>query len=271
MAVAGAPARGHRGARAALAPRLAVYPEFASTGRWLDDGMRFPVLDRSDAEGLGRDDPGAVLPQRFEDVANAGDGAEVQLVGRRSTAWYSGADAQPIELPLPAAPRGAVAEVLDGVRAGQELGDRGDRHAVLRPRPRGRRRRPARRRAAPQAAGDTVTFVRTRNINYTNLCTFKCRFCAFAKGPLSLNLRGKPYLLTHEEIAGRAREAWEAGATEVCLQGGIHPTFDGDYYSRLRGGQGRGAGDPRPRLHRAGGHRRRAPPAASRSRTTCAG
>ncbi|HKR99169.1 MAG TPA: 5-amino-6-(D-ribitylamino)uracil--L-tyrosine 4-hydroxyphenyl transferase CofH, partial [Candidatus Dormibacteraeota bacterium] len=81
--------------------------------------------------------------------------------------------------------------------------------------------------------GDIVTYVRTRNINYTNLCTFKCRFCAFAKGPLSLNLRGRPYLLSLEEIAARAAEAWEAGATEVCLQGGIHPSFDGDYYERV--------------------------------------
>jgi hypothetical protein len=78
--------------------------------------------------------------------------------------------------------------------------------------------------------GDVVTYVRNRNINYTNVCTFKCRFCGFAKGPLSLNLRGKPYLLTLEDIAARVREAWQLGCTEVCLQGGVHPSFDGDYY-----------------------------------------
>jgi len=78
--------------------------------------------------------------------------------------------------------------------------------------------------------GDEVTFVRNRNINYTNVCTFKCKFCAFSKGPLSLNLRGAPYLLDHEEIQRRVVEAVECGATEVCLQGGIHPDFDGDYY-----------------------------------------
>lgn len=210
-----------------LAPRLAVYPEFIDR---VHADLRFATLDRADAEGLGRDDPGAVLPQRFEDVANVADGAEVQLVGRRSTAWYSGADAQPMELPLTGEPRGAIKEVLDGVRAGQEVGleeivtlfsARGtDVGAVAQAADELRR----------EVSGDTVTFVRTRNINYTNLCTFKCRFCAFAKGPLSLNLRGKPYLLTHDEIAARAREAWEAGATEVCLQGGIHPTFDGDFY-----------------------------------------
>ena len=80
------------------------------------------------------------------------------------------------------------------------------------------------------ANGDNVTFVRNRNINYTNVCTFKCSFCGFSKGPLSLNLRGKPYLLTNEQIADRVREAASLGATEVCLQGGIHPDFDGDYY-----------------------------------------
>jgi FO synthase len=78
--------------------------------------------------------------------------------------------------------------------------------------------------------GDAVTWVANRNINYTNVCTFKCRFCAFSKGPLSLNLRGDPYLLGVAEIQRRVVEAVDAGATEVCLQGGIHPSFDGDYY-----------------------------------------
>ena len=81
-----------------------------------------------------------------------------------------------------------------------------------------------------RAVGDVVTFVVNRNINYTNVCTFKCRFCAFSKGPLSLNLRGRPYLLDIDEITRRVVEAEQAGATEVCLQGGIHPDFDGDYY-----------------------------------------
>jgi FO synthase len=84
-----------------------------------------------------------------------------------------------------------------------------------------------------QVVGDAVTWVANRNINYTNVCTFKCRFCAFSKGPLSLNLRGAPYLLSIEEIQARVVEAVEQGATEVCLQGGIHPDFDGDYYVRV--------------------------------------
>jgi FO synthase len=81
-----------------------------------------------------------------------------------------------------------------------------------------------------EAVGETVTWVHNRNINYTNICTFKCRFCGFSKGPLSLNLRGAPYLLSLEEIKARVREAAGRGATEVTLQGGVHPDFDGDYY-----------------------------------------
>jgi len=81
-----------------------------------------------------------------------------------------------------------------------------------------------------EAVDDTITWVHNRNINYTNVCTFKCKFCGFSKGPLSLNLRGTPYLLTLDDIAARAKEAWDLGATEVTLQGGIHPDFDGDYY-----------------------------------------
>jgi FO synthase len=81
-----------------------------------------------------------------------------------------------------------------------------------------------------EVVGDTVTWVSNRNINYTNVCTFKCQFCGFSKGPKSLNLRGTPYLLTLDDIAQRAVEAQAMGATEVCLQGGIHPDFDGDYY-----------------------------------------
>src|SRR4029077_7911696 len=78
--------------------------------------------------------------------------------------------------------------------------------------------------------GDTVTYVVTRNINYTNVCYFRCGFCALSKGKLAQNLRGLPYLVPLEEIVRRTGEAWERGAVEVCLQGGIHPAFTGDFY-----------------------------------------
>ena len=198
----------------ALAPRLTVYPEYTlDSGRWLDEDMRFPMLDRSDAEGLGRPN---------------------------DLGWYSGADAQPpMLLAAPAtngAPAGhataggAVGEVVAGVRAGQEVGV--DEIVTL-----FSARGPEVQAVAAladelrqAAVGDEVTWVSNRNINYTNVCTFKCRFCGFSKGPLSLNLRGDPYLLSLDDIAERTVEAADAGATEVCLQGGIHPNFDGDYY-----------------------------------------
>lgn len=81
-----------------------------------------------------------------------------------------------------------------------------------------------------RTSGDEVSYVVNRNINYTNMCYFRCGFCAFSKGPRSLNLRGDPYLMGIEEVVDRATEAWDRGATEVTLQGGIHPDFTGDFY-----------------------------------------
>ncbi|MGH9190491.1 MAG: 5-amino-6-(D-ribitylamino)uracil--L-tyrosine 4-hydroxyphenyl transferase CofH [Acidimicrobiales bacterium] len=188
-----------------LAPRLTVYRERAADPeRWLDPAVRPAVLDRSDAESLGRDDAG----------------------------WCSGNELPEPPTLLPGTPRaaGAVAEVLAGVAAGEQVGieeivtlfsARGREVAAVAAVADDMRRR---------IAGDTVTWVANRNINYTNVCTFKCRFCAFSKGPLSLNLRGDPYLLDIAEIQRRVQEAADAGATEVCLQGGIHPSFDGNYY-----------------------------------------
>ena len=215
-----------------LAPRLTVHPSYARRpDRWIDPALHFAVLDRSDTEGLGRDDPGSQFPERTMERARAGDGADVELVGERSTQWYSGAGTDPMVLvPGRAAARGAVGEVLQGVAEGSEVGleeivalfgARGPEVAAVAEAADDLRR---------SIVGDDVTWVANRNINYTNVCTFKCRFCGFSKGPLSLNLRGTPYLLEISEIVRRTVEASELGATEVCLQGGIHPDFDGDYY-----------------------------------------
>jgi len=198
-----------------LAARLTVYPEYAlDPERWLDPAMRFSVLDRLDADGLGREDPwcsgGVVAPPTLVDAIPVPGAGSVVAAGRRAA--------------------GAVAEVLDGVNLGQEVGE--DEIVTL-----FSARGPEVRAVAEVAdqlrrdeVGDVVTWVANRNINYTNVCTFKCRFCAFSKGPLSLNLRGAPYLLELGDITARVAEAEAAGATEVCLQGGIHPSFDGDYY-----------------------------------------
>ncbi len=188
----------------ALAPRLTIYPTFAhDPEQWLDPALRFAVLDASDAEGLARD-----------------------------AAWCSGGEEHPPALlgGTTALSGGRVAEILAGVALGQEVGE--DEIVTL-----FSARGPEVRAVAEVAddlrratVGDAVTYVHNRNINYTNVCTFKCRFCAFSKGPLSLNLRGAPYLLELDEITRRVAEAEAEGATEVCLQGGIHPNFDGDYY-----------------------------------------
>ena len=218
-----------------LAPRLTVYPPFvAARHRWIDDGLQFSVMDRADAEWLGRDDPGAFFPEKVSHFVDTGDGAEVVLIGDKSTGWYSGSVAPPPQVvtrnSAAGGATGRVREVLDGVMAGQEVGE-GEIVALF-----GARGREVAAIAEVadalrvQTNGDAITWVHNRNINYTNVCTFKCKFCGFSKGPLSLNLRGKPYLLTLEDIAQRVREAWELGATEVTLQGGIHPDFDGDYY-----------------------------------------
>jgi FO synthase len=79
-------------------------------------------------------------------------------------------------------------------------------------------------------SGDVVRYVVNRNINYTNICAYRCQFCAFSKGKPHEALRGAPYDLALDEIVRRAVEAWERGATEVCLQGGIHPEYTGETY-----------------------------------------
>ena len=203
-----------------LAARLTVYPAMAlDPERWLDPAVRPGVLDASDAEGLAREDlwcsGGEVAPPVLVDLHRVADGDGA----RRARAAAGGA-----------AVGGAVREVLDGVALGQQVGE--DEIVTL-----FGARGPEVRAVAEladdlrrQIVGDEVTYVANRNINYTNVCTFKCRFCAFSKGPLSLNLRGAPYLLELTEITRRVVEAEAQGATEVCLQGGIHPKFDGDYY-----------------------------------------
>jgi len=185
-----------------LTPRLTVYPAFIDERTdFLDEKVRPFVLAQADAHSLSRNDD-----------------------------WYSGSDHTPPDAPLSTTKTNEVATLLARYVPGYEFDARelvtlfqargGDYNAVV----------DLADTVRQDLVGDAVSFVINRNINYTNVCTFKCRFCAFSKGPLSLNLRGDPYLLTLEEISERVREAEQRGATEVCLQGGIHPNFDGDYY-----------------------------------------
>jgi FO synthase len=190
-----------------LVGRLAVYPEYvAEPARWLDASVRTAVLRAADAENYARPDD-----------------------------WIPGAG-RPVPLPLPAAPtprksnRAPLQEILDRAASGDALPEneiaalfsaRGnDFYRVCE----------AADALRAKTCGDGVTYVVNRNINYTNICSFHCKFCAFSKGKLAANLRGRPYNLDLEEIQRRSQEAWDRGATEVCLQGGIHPEYTGATY-----------------------------------------
>jgi FO synthase len=201
-----------RAAGKTLTERLAIYPHHAQyPDRWIDQGLRKPVLDLIDGEGLPRTDdwcPGS--PTQLPS-------ADVNLLDK---AW---------QVVTPSALAPVLAKAQRGVALNEaEIAGlfraRGDGFAAV-------------CRAADdirkQRNGDTVSYVVTRNINYTNICSFKCQFCAFSKGKMSENLRGKPYDLTMEEITRRVSEAWARGASEVCMQGGIHPSYTGEKYLEI--------------------------------------
>src|SRR4051812_23608205 len=174
-----------------LAPRLTVYPRFVDP-RWLDPAVLPHVLRAADSDGLARADEWV-----------PGDPRPIPFVPR---------DALPVD----------TADELGEQEIVRLFAARGDElHRVFAAADRLRR----------EVCGDEVSYVVTRNIQYTNVCYFRCGFCAFSKGKLAANLRGPAYLVPHEEIVRRAVEAWERGGTEVCLQGGIHPAFTGDYYA----------------------------------------
>ncbi len=190
-----------------LVERLGIYPSYAaaqSIARWVDPVLHKAVLDTTDADGLARTDdwcPGSddiALPVVASGPAILADRTLDRAISK-ATAGYTLARTEVDRL---FAARGAEIDAV--TLAADDL-----------------------RR---QVCGDTVNYVVTRNINYTNICYFKCQFCAFSKGKTSENLRGKPYNLGLDEIAARAQEAWSRGAVEVCLQGGIHPHYTGQTY-----------------------------------------
>ena len=177
-----------------LAARLPVYPDYLDQ-TWLDQQVYPHALRASDALGLAR-----------EDSWHPGESGGVPFVVSRDA------------LPVDTAVELGEEELVRLLRARGE-----ERHRVFAAADRLRR----------DVCGDEVSYVVTRNIQYTNVCYFRCGFCAFSKGKLAANLRGAPYLVPLEEIVRRAQEAWDRGATEVCLQGGIHPAFTGDYYASV--------------------------------------
>ena len=199
-------ARATEAAGHALVARLAVYPAYVhDAGRWIDPNMRTALLRHAETSGFARDDE-----------------------------WAPGLD---LAVPVSSGPRGRasdsveklIARACDGSRLSEDeivtlfSARDGDVDAICAAADALRRKQ----------SGDVVRYVVNRNINYTNVCLFKCGFCAFSKGKLSRELRGEPYDLSLEEIARRAREAWDRGATEVCMQGGINPHYTGDTYLAL--------------------------------------
>jgi FO synthase len=193
------------GAGKLLVERLAIYPEYTlEPAKWLDPALRTPTLRRIDGQGLAR-----------IDKWSPGAGAEPPLAAKGSRIPALLATIQPI---LDRATAGETLTEREIVTLFEARGDAFD--AVCETADRLRR----------AVNGDTVSYVVTRNINYTNICYFRCQFCAFSKGKLSENLRGRPYDLDWDEIVRRCEEAWDRGGTEVCLQCGIHPEYTGATY-----------------------------------------
>jgi FO synthase len=204
-------ARRTRNAGKVLSERLAIYPSYArDMPRWVDAGLHRRLLHKIDGEGLARIDewcPGAVvdLPK-----------PEVALITKPNVLRND--DLSRILVKIQ---RGSAADEGEIVRL---FGARDvEFSAVCR----------AADELRKKINGDVVSYVVTRNINYTNICSYHCRFCAFSKGKTSESLRGQPYNLSLDEVATRVREAAARGATEVCMQGGIHPDFSGAHYIEI--------------------------------------
>jgi FO synthase len=196
------------GAGKVLTARLPVYPAYYHDNeRWQDPAMVPHILKSADTHGWGRNDPWApglsIVP-----IAPAKAGSTERP--------------DPIVVDL-------AAKAMDGVGLDERevttlFGVRGiDFEYVC----------DAANRLRQKVNGDVVTYAVNRNINYTNICGYKCRFCAFSKGKTHEALRGTPYDLDLEEVSRRVVEAWDRGATEVCMQGGIHPDYTGETYLEL--------------------------------------
>jgi FO synthase len=207
-----------------LVERLTAHPYYALRGaEWLDPKVAKVVRRMSDGEGLARvcpwspgvadHAPGSV-DRPLGGAPALGVEPSVDAAIARAVRGETLSEGEVVRL---FSARGAAAETV--VAAADEL------------------RRSVR--------GEEVTYVVNRNINYTNICTFGCTFCAFSKTSTKAGTRDKPYDLELEEIAARVCEAWDKGATEVCLQGGIHPSYTGETYLDIL----RAVKRARPQMH----------------------
>lgn len=200
-----------------LIERLAVHPShLADLDRWQSTALHRPLRDAMDTHGLPRTDAwrvGGIMP-----------------APRLTLAATPLRDPRVIRA-LDALERG---DVPDEAMAVALLNARGPDVATV---------CSTADRLRASAVGDTVRFVVNRNINYTNICFHRCAFCAFSKGKMAAELRGPAYDLDLEEVTRRTAEAWARGATEVCMQGGIHPHYTGQTYLDLLKAAKQGAPD----------------------------
>jgi FO synthase len=189
-----------------LTERLTIYPAYArKPEQWLDPALQTGVLRAADACGFARDDDWATgrrgknRPKQVRASAPAIISSALDIAIRNARAGQRLRNEDIVTLfQARGAEFDAVCAAADALRAGVN--------------------------------GDSIAYVVNRNINYTNICNHGCRFCAFSKGKLGDTLRGPAYDLDSDEIERRVREAWDRGATEVCMQGGIHPRYTGETY-----------------------------------------
>ncbi len=218
-----------------LVERLAAYPAWCQDAdRWQSPALATTVRHRVDAQGYPRTDAWVTGAGEPPPAVMAPATATTTTAATKTAATTAATTTKPaVPTTKPSAPDAPLHEALARALDGQALdeaglvtlfGARGEGfHAVCEAADRLRR----------DTVGNTVRYVVNRNINYTNVCQYSCSFCAFAKGQGAQDLRGVPYDLAQEEIARRVSEAWARGATEVCMQGGIHPAYTGDTYVEI--------------------------------------
>lgn len=187
-----------------LAPRLTIYPKYLRKAEtWLHKDMTKHVLRVADATGLAFE--GSWMPGSLETPPVIRTSGDVDHRVRAILDKDPGTGLAQEEIVTLFEARGASFHAIC-------------QHAD---------------RLRQKTNGDMVHYVVTRNINYTNVCTYGCSFCAFSKGKKHENLRGPAYDLDIKEFSRRVAEAWARGGTEICLQGGIHPGYTGETYLNL--------------------------------------